>query len=134
MHIPDMQENDYAPNHFAVGWLHPDHPFPTGEISSEFTLRLKQFASAWGESIHALNWGAAGGVHICEFCGKAIAAGTFGVPAGDKIFHAPEMIAHYVERHSYVPPPEFIAAVMASPLPGTPEYAAAIARFKVHLE
>ena len=52
-----------------------------------------------------------------------MASGTFGVPAGDKIYYCPEMIAHYVADHAYLPPPEFVQAIMACPLPGTPEYA-----------
>jgi hypothetical protein len=39
------------------------------------------------------------------------------------------MIAHYVTEHGYLPPPEFVAAVMACPLPGTEEYLAAVAPF-----
>jgi hypothetical protein len=39
------------------------------------------------------------------------------------------LIAHYVEQHRYAPPAEFIAALMASPLPGTREYVDAVAPF-----
>jgi hypothetical protein len=127
-HIPDMQSGE---NSIPIGWLHPDHEFSRGEVAPEFVARLKEFARLWGESIDALGWGAAGGYHTCEFCGKASGSGTFGVPAGDRIFDAPEMIAHYVEAHNYAPPAEFVAAVMATPLPGTPEYAAAVAPFLV---
>ena len=52
-----------------------------------------------------------GGCHSCDFCGKALGFGSFGVPAGDKLYYAPDMIAHYVEQHDYDPPAEFIAAV-----------------------
>jgi hypothetical protein len=127
-YVADMhQEADTG--HFAVGWLHPDHPFPQGDVPEAFLARLKKFALRWGDSIDALGWGAAGGYHICEFCRKACGSGTFGVPAGDKLYYAPEMIAHYVEAHRYGPPAEFIAAVLACPLPGTPEYVAAAKPF-----
>jgi len=39
------------------------------------------------------------------------------------------MIAHYVKQHGYSPPPAFVAAVLACPLPGTPEYEAAARPF-----
>jgi hypothetical protein len=126
-HIPDMET--LADSWVAVGWLEPDHPFPRGEVSLEFVARLREFARRWGQSVEALGWSVAGGYHTCEFCGKAWGSGTFGVPAGDHVFFVPEMIAHYVEQHGYAPPAEFIAAVLACPLPGTPEYVAAAEPF-----
>ena len=126
-HIPDMQTLESG--HVAVGWLHPDSPFPKVEVPKEFVARIKEFAARWGDSIEALNWGAAGGYHTCEFCGKAHASGTFGVPSGDRMFFVPEMIAHYVEKHGYSPPADFIAAVMTCPLPGTREYGIVVRPF-----
>src|SRR5262249_25954503 len=82
-----------------------------------------------GASAVALGLGAAGGHHTCEFCDRAHGTANFGVPAGDKLFFSPEMIAHYVEVHRYSPPAEFIAAIMSSPLPGTREYVNAVAPF-----
>src|SRR5947209_6974283 len=119
-YVPDMQTLDSG--QVAVGWLHPNHGFPQGSVPADFVAKLREFARRWAESITALGWGAAGGFHACEFCGKAWGSGTFGVPAGERVFYAPEMIAHYVEEHRYAPPAEFIAAVLASPLPGTREY------------
>jgi hypothetical protein len=139
-HIPDMT---LVGSRIAIGWLHPDYPFPRGAAAPEFVRRLTEIAGNWGESIDALNWGAAGGFHEYEFCskpltarrfGKDLASGTFGVPAGDRIYYCPEMIAHYVGEHEYLPPPAFIAAVMACPMPGTDEYVAAAAPFANRLE
>lgn len=130
-HIPDMEV--LGDRRIAVGWLHPAHPFPRGDAPPEFVARLNAFARNWGKSIKALGWGIAVGFHECEFCtkeladrviGKDIASGTFGVPAGERIYYCPEMIAHYVADHGYLPPAEFIAAVMACPVPGTAEYRA----------
>jgi hypothetical protein len=135
-HIPDMKA--VGGRMVAVGWLHPTHPYPRGTAPTEFVTRLAEFARNWGNSIDALNWGAAGGFHECEFCtkplpsrrfGNDLASGTFGVPAGDRIFYCPEMISHYVVEHGYLPPAEFVSAVVACPVPGTPEYAAAAEPF-----
>jgi hypothetical protein len=115
----------------AVEWLHPDHEFPRGAVPAEFIGKLKRLAACGGDSIEALGWGAAGGFHTCEFCEKSLASGTFGVPAGEEIFDAPEMIAHYVEQHSYLPPEEFMAAVLACPIPGTKAYAVAVKSFAI---
>jgi hypothetical protein len=73
--------------------------------------------------------GRLGGWHTCEFCGKALGFGSFGVPADGRLFYAPDMIAHYVEEHGYAPPEMFIAAVLECPLPGTAEYVEAVRPF-----
>jgi hypothetical protein len=106
----------------AVGWLHPDHTFTKGEVPAAFLERLKLIVARSGASADALFFGAAGGFHTCEFCGKAHAIGNFGVPNADILFVAPEMVVHYIEQHGYCPPAEFIAAVLKSPLPDSEEY------------
>jgi hypothetical protein len=126
--IADLSEMDAA-TVLAVGWLHPDHPYARGESSPEFLKRLKVFARLWGKSVQALGWGVAMGYHTCEFCGQAWGSGTFGVPDGGRLFFVPELIPHYVEAHGYAPLAEFVAAVLASPLPGTPEYGTAVRGF-----
>jgi hypothetical protein len=126
-HIPEMHE--FRGGRVAIGWLLPAHDFVQGVAPPEFVAKLKRLAATWGDSTLALGWGACGGVHTCEFCGHALGAGRLGVPAGDRLFYAPDMIAHYVEAHAYLPPAEFVAAVLACPIPGTKAYATAVARF-----
>jgi hypothetical protein len=106
----------------AIGWLHPDHPFTKGDVSADFLARLKQFAARSGDSTEALYFGAFGGYHTCEFCGRVHGINNFGVPSGDLLFVAPEMVVHYIEQHGHSPPFEFVAAVLQSPLPDTEEY------------
>jgi hypothetical protein len=125
-HIPDLRVLESGL--VAIGWLHPEHLFPQGTVPPVFLARLKEFERRWRDSIEALGWDAAGGYHTCEFCGQAWSSGTFGVLARERVYYVPEMMAHYVEQHSYAPPAEFIADVLACPLPGTPEYAAAAAQ------
>ncbi len=126
-HIPDMQVLECG--EVALGWLHPDHPFPQADPAPDFLAKLKEYAGRSRASARALSFGAAGGYHTCEFCGQAHGTTNFGVPSGERIYYSPEMIAHYVEQHRYAPPPEFVAALMASPLPGTREYVDAVAPF-----
>ena len=126
-HIADMQTLESGS--VAVGWLHPDHPFTEADPTPDFLAKLKAYASRSGASAVALGLGAAGGYHTCEFCGRAHGTANFAVPAGDKMFFSPGMIAHYVEIHRYALPAEFVAAVMSSPLPGTREYVTAVAPF-----
>jgi hypothetical protein len=113
----------------AVGWLSADHPYDQGEIPSETLVRIREFANLWGESTDALGWGVLMGTHTCEFCRRARRTGNFGVPQADLLYVAPELLPHYVEQHGYRPPAEFLAAVMLSPLPGTPEYRTAAEPF-----
>lgn len=108
----------------AIGWLHPNHVFTKGNVSTEFLNRLKEFAKRSGPSAEALYFGAFGGFYTCGFCGQAHGIGNFGVPHGDLLFVAPEMVVHYIEEHGYCPPAEFITAVLRSPLPDSEEYQA----------
>jgi hypothetical protein len=128
-----------AGNHIrAVGWLSGRHPYPQGSAPAEFVERLTQFAERSAESTAAFHWPKFFGSHTCELCPRPAGRHAedhrpeghlnFGVPAGDILFVAPALIVHYVEAHRYAPPPEFIAAVLAAPLPGTAQYATAIAR------
>lgn len=114
----------------AVGWLSDQHPFPTGDTPPEFLARLKEFCRRWGDGLGPLAWSVFMGPHECELCWKCTASGNIGVPAGGVLFAAPEMVAHYVEVHKYAPPAEFVAAVLSAPLPGTSEYAEAVAAFR----
>jgi hypothetical protein len=113
----------------AIGWLSADQPFPRGEVSVEFTARLKEFIRLANRSSELLWFPAFGGPHTCELCDNNTDSRNFGVPANDRLYVAPGMILHYVEEHNYKPPDEFVAAALASPLPDAPEYATAVAEF-----
>jgi len=39
------------------------------------------------------------------------------------------MILHYVKEHGYLPPADFVEAVMACPIPGSDEYRKAAKAF-----
>lgn len=106
----------------AVGWLHPDHLYARGSVPAEFIARLKEFVGRPSLSGNDFCFPGIGGVHTCEFCGKAHGGGNFGVPCDDILFVFPSMIIHYIEAHEYKPPDEFVAATMRSPLPDTEEF------------
>ena len=72
----------------------------------------------------------AAGPHECNLCHSFVAAGVFAVPGSEVLFVAPEMLAHYVDHHSYLPPAEFLNAVESCPVPGTAEYCAAISSYR----
>jgi hypothetical protein len=118
----------------AIGWLSDQHPFPTGDVPPEVLARIQEFCRQWGNGLDSLGWGLFFGFHECELCQQSMATGNVGVPAEELLYVFPEMLAHYVEVHRYAPPAEFVAAVMAAPLPGTPEYHAAVAPFREYEE
>lgn len=118
-------------NLISVGWLDAEHPYNTGNVPLEFIKRLESFCS--NAIIRTF------GVELCPLCdnnefvvallstGKKIqlfGAYELRIPSDDrrKIYVAPDFILHYVTTHCYKPPQEFIDAVVAAPLPGTPEY------------
>jgi hypothetical protein len=121
----------------AIGWLSSDQPFPQGEVSAEFMSKLDEFVRLAPRSSEALSFPAFGGWHECEFCERPSdpralgprGYGNFGVPDGGVLYIAPELVAHYVRVHGYQPPAEFVGAVMASPLPDTPEYGVLVEPF-----
>jgi hypothetical protein len=112
----------------AIGWLSRHFEFPTGSVSKPFVKRLHLFAAS--DSDLMLNFPLFMGSHECEFCKGKRGGRTFGVPAGDVMFVAPKLVAHYVEQHQYYPPREFVDAVMNSPMPGSQAYLDSIEPFK----
>lgn len=115
----------------SVGWLDADHPFTRGDVSSDFLLRLEEFVRQWHDSDISFSDMGTCGAHTCELCKETYSFGEVCVPAGPLLYVAPAMILHYIVDHHYRPPDQFIAAVMSSPLPLEPEFAAAAERFRV---
>ena len=105
----------------AVGWLHPDHPFAKGDVSKEFMDRLNEFIGSY-KNDDFFNFPGVAGLHCCEFCAKVYGGGNLGLPCGDLLYVFPDMIVHYVEKHSYRPPQEFVDALLSSPLPDSEEF------------
>jgi len=114
----------------AVGWLGAEHAHPKGILDEDAAAKLRVFAERWFKSTEDLAWPCAGGAHQCDLCGDFYAAGNFGVPAPRVLYVCPEMVAHYVDAHGYLPPAEFIEALLESPLPGTPAYQEAAMPFR----
>lgn len=119
-----------APHVRAIGWLGAGHEFPVGDIDEGVARRVRELCAAWQSSIEALDWGVFLGWHDCEFCGASAASGNLGIPSGDVLYVAPEMLAHYIDAHRYLPPAEFLAAVQTCPPFESAAYAEAVGRFR----
>lgn len=108
----------------AVGWLEQGRPYSRGRCTPAFTARLEALLKAPWEPESFI------GPHYCDFCPPRVASGyaNLFVPAADAVFVAPELVAHYIARHGYRPPDQFVSAVLACPPMGSPEYLAAVHR------
>jgi hypothetical protein len=133
-YFPDLGTVTMAaagPHVRAIGWLDGDYPYPIcGRLAAGLTARLHAFAGDWSTSAKLLGLQTFLGCHTCEFCSEAIGFGCFGIPAGDILFVAPDMVGHYVAVHRYMPPEEFVEAVLQTPVFGSPKYAALIECFR----
>lgn len=121
--------SDDSPTTLNVGWLDKGHVYPQAEVHDDFVERLWRFCCKPVLSMR--------GLHECDFCPIAdkyvveqydteerklgsAQIRVFG--QNDIIYAAPDMIYHYVVRHQYCPPTEFIQAVLEGPLPDTLAY------------
>ncbi len=125
----DLSPYSYLRGHFEdlsrdlnVGWLSPEHPFPTAPPSTQLVNALLRCCLR-PEHLCA-------GIHECEFdCLDApphdmITVDYHGHPArlgngevrakglDGAVYTAPTLVAHYVAKHEYSPPDVFVEAVI----------------------
>lgn len=96
-------------NTLNVGWLEFGHPFQVGETSAEFRVKLGILCQNRVKKMR--------GFQTCGFCESGDnhrSSAEIRVAIRDRVFAAPELIHHYVVAHDYLPPAEFIEAVLAS--------------------
>lgn len=113
-----------------VGWLDNRHPFNQGSVDAHLIEKLRSLAAKPMELTR--------GFHICELCaipalpketlppghfvldmnspyGKWLASrrgnGEIRVCYQGVTFAAPVLIVHYIEKHGYLPPVQFLAAI-----------------------
>jgi hypothetical protein len=107
-----------------VGWLEKDKSYAVGNVLDGFLSKLSSIILGNGvvdaqvnriRSVHPCVFSDCGILNI-EFDGRQDTLGVaeIWVPSkeGCGFFSAPSMIYHYVEKHDYLPPEEFVKAVM----------------------
>lgn len=97
----------------AVGYLDITEEYRKGIVSQNFINKLRQI---WDTGLLLGSMGH----HTCEFCGKATGSSEK-VLRDEKNrieYMFPEMIFHYIEKHDYQPPEEFVLFVLTSPFHG----------------
>ena len=123
MWYEDLTECDYFGEEFSniftsVGWLQSEKPFQTGKSSKEFYERLiEQSKNPWIFCVFC-------GPHECDLCQFVGESGSLNIfiPHNGKIYVCPQLITHYINAHHYLPPTEFIEAVLACPPQCSMEY------------
>jgi hypothetical protein len=115
-------ERANQPKMVNIGWLSDEHLFPTGPVPEETLARLHEAC----QSPVAITRGH----HVCELClpgaspmhvlssgdNDLLGNGEIHiVSANGTIYAAPALVYHYVCVHEYLPPQEFLDALMQSP-------------------
>jgi len=128
-YYPDLSPYQYRvqkidPLIVNIGWLDGVHPRTTGNVSEDFIERLWAHCQNYVREFR--------GYHECELCSEPawpyigkrgneeLALGSAEIRVSGKngvVYAAPNLIYHYVIDHHYLPPEEFIQAVLESPLP-----------------
>lgn len=118
-YVQDLTPNTYhGPRNkygaLAVGWLDKEHPFTAGDTSQEFKDKLRVLVEKQSV-MHYM------GSHECQWCPRPSqhmmglrGNGSIIVvsPTSDITYEAPVLIHHYVTEHNYLPPQDFITAVL----------------------
>lgn len=111
----------------AVGWLREGQPYSTGQVPPMLVPTLRAMVAA---RVRPSNVPNPTRFHRCDLCAEPVyGQQRLFVPSKRVAYVAPELICHYIEVHGYAPPKEFIAAVLACPAAGSPEYEVGLAKF-----
>ena len=139
-YYPDLSEYEYHHSGFRlgtrnIGWLSGSHSFDIAPPREEL---LDALWACCRISVNPMR-----GIHICDMCpadecpengernGEKLLLGYAEIRVfsdTDVIYAAPTFIYHYVERHQYHPPDEFVKALLAGPLPPDRRYFAQLER------
>lgn len=122
----------YSFHHFEnalnIGWINETAPYTKGKVTEIFLEKLKEYI------IHPFN--SIRGYRKCDLCNcnsfkvcvsnQEINLGYSEIRVisqnGKQRFAAPDMIYHYITDHNYLPPFQFIEAVINGPKPYSKDY------------
>ncbi len=102
-----------------IGWLDKGFEFYKGSVSKEFSnklLKILRGTASFKAQVNIIR-----GVHPCNFCGRqqsdfstGLGSSEIWIPDGKNgFFAAPSQIIHYIGKHNYQPPVDFVQAVIS---------------------
>jgi hypothetical protein len=107
-HTKEDRFKDRFKDYVCIGWLDSKNDFPKGDVPREVIDKIKNMEPYIRTK----------GFHTCEFCtdsdDKRISRSSteFKVEGNGKTYCFPQMLVHYITKHNYQPPQEFIDAVL----------------------
>lgn len=122
----------YSLHHFEnainIGWINDCNPFTQGTVDKIFLKNLEEYIKTPFNTIR--------GYLKCDICGcdtynisisnQKVNLGYSEIRVisqdGKQKFAAPDMIYHYITNHNYLPPINFIEAVITGPKPNSKKY------------
>lgn len=112
----------------AIGWLERPHEFPQGNCPNEVLLKISELRQQFRDAFPADSFR---GLHDCSICEAPEdhlleSHINLFIPGDNVIFDVPGRIDHFIESHQYLPPIEFIEALLNCPDPNTEAYALAL--------
>jgi len=135
-YYPDLSRYQYFqralnPPSLTIGWLDGSHDFAVGSVDPLFVEQLWLYCQnrVWSTR----------GYHECEICrepqwphiakrgDEELKLGSAEIRVlgiGNIIYAAPDLIYHYVVDHQYLPPQQFIDAVVNGLSPASDQYQA----------
>jgi hypothetical protein len=130
-HTGPFDASNWAAPLRTIGWLEHPNPFGRGDVNGALVSKLRSLVEQFRSAYSPYNFRGGMTCSICRNEGLPDPGPTWSqenifVPGIDVVFVAPGGIVHYIEAHSYLPPAEFIAAVLLCPDPRTSEYRAAL--------
>lgn len=107
----------------CVGWLDSEHQFTIGLVPDRLTDKLESIASL-RSSTFDVHVNVVRGIHPCNLCGTEIELVSGGqrtplgmseiwLPSHPGWLAAPSLVIHYIAAHGYLPPSDFVRAVLA---------------------
>ena len=120
----------------AIGWLEYPNEFPKGgQFTDNIRDRLAFLRFAFAQAYPSQSFR---GFHDCSWCrgegilglGATLRDSHINllIPDADCVYAAPGRIDHYVERHGYLLPNEFLRALMRCPDPRSDDYEPMLSR------
>jgi len=119
-----------------IGWIDEIHPYPQGKVTEEFVLSLWEYIkypiNQTRGVYHNKRLDPQTTFHIAHYEGYHMTLGDAEIRVvdveNDLIYAAPNLILHYIITHQYLPPDQFINAMIKGPKPNSDIYSQSMSK------